>query len=133
MTDIAKVKGIGPATAKIMAEDGVLTVEDIIAGGVEKLLEISGFSSTRAARILGEAKTLLAAEMSTTQKVEKIAKVKESQGGKIKKKTKKTGKKKAEKKISKTKKKKRAAKEEKSKKKKNKKSKKSTGKKVKKG
>lgn len=132
MMDIAEVKGIGPATVKVMAEHGFHTVEDIVAGGAEKLLAIPGFSSIRAARICGEAKKLLAVEMPVTQKMEKVAKVEKSKGSKGKKKAKKPDKKKSKKKISKKKKKGKAAKEEKSRKKK-KKVKKSAAKKLKKG
>lgn len=131
--DIAKVKGIGPATAKIMAEHGLHTVEDLVAGGIEKLLEVPGFSSIRAARVTKDAKALLTAELPASQKVEKAAEVKKSKGEKAKKKSKKTDQKKTEKKISKIKGKEDAAKGEKSKKKKSKKMKKAKGKKKKKG
>jgi len=133
LMDIAKVKGIGSATAKIMAEHGLHTVEDLVAGGIEKLLEVPGFGSIRAARVIGEAKSLVAVEMPAGQKVENAAEVKKPEGEKSKKKSKKKDKKKTGKKISKIKEKEKAAKGEKSKKKKNKKLKKSKGKKVKKG
>ncbi|NIA19068.1 MAG: hypothetical protein GWP07_01320 [Xanthomonadaceae bacterium] len=119
--DIAKVKGIGPASVKIMAEHGLHSVEDIVAGGVEKLLVIPGFSSIRAARISEEAKILLAAEMPAAQKLEKIVEGKKMKGGKAKKKSKKSGKKKSKKKSGKSKKKEKAAKREKRKKQKGKK------------
>ena len=123
MMDITTLKGIGSATAKSMAEHGLYTIEDIAAGGVEKLLTIPGFSSIRAARISGEAKILLAAEMPAIQKVEKVETVaagKKLKSGKVKKKIKKSDKKKTKKKISKNKKKEKAAKKEKSRKKKKK-------------
>lgn len=138
--DIAKVKGIGPATVKIMAEHGLHTVEDIAAGGVDKLLEIPGFSHIRASRISGEVNNLLALEKPVARKPGKAVKAKMSGSSKIKKKSKKAEKKKAGKKNSKSRKKKKAVRKEKGGKKKEKnsnvkkkKAKKSTGKKVKKG
>lgn len=119
--DIAKVKGIGPASVKIMAEHGLCSVEDIVAGGVEKLLGVPGFSSIRAARINEEAKNLLAAEMPAAKKVEEIAEGKKMKGGKTKNKSKKSGKEKSKKKSGKSKKKEKAAKKEKRKKQKGKK------------
>ena len=72
---IVDVKGIGPASAALLIERGIRTVEDMAAATIAQLTAVQGFSDIRAARVIEEAKTLLAMkEKPAAEKKEKAAK-----------------------------------------------------------
>jgi len=107
---ILEVRGIGPSTVTLLAENGIVTAEDLAGKTVSQVAAIKGFSEIRATQVISAAKELIAAgqEPMTEKKPKKVKK-------KNPKKTeKKVVKKKSEKKKSKkTKKSKPAAKKEK--------------------
>ena len=61
-TPITDVRGIGPSTATILAENGIATAEDLAAQTVRQVASIKTFSEVRAAQVIEAAKALLAAE-----------------------------------------------------------------------
>lgn len=107
---ILEVRGIGPSTITILAENGIKTAADLASKEVSQVAAIKGFSEIRAAQVISAAKELIAeGQEPITEKKPKEVKKKNS-----KKTGKKAVKKKAEeKKSKKTKKSKPAAKKEK--------------------
>jgi len=57
-TSIEKVSGIGPATATLLADNGILSAEDLAVKPVGDLAAIKGFSSIRAGQVIEAAKQL---------------------------------------------------------------------------
>jgi transcription termination factor NusA len=57
MPDVTAVAGIGPATAKILAENGITTAEALAAVALDQLTSIPGFSEARAKTAIAAAKT----------------------------------------------------------------------------
>lgn len=55
---IEDVAGIGPATAKILQESGILSADDLAARQVEEVAAIKGFSQVRAAQVIAAAREL---------------------------------------------------------------------------
>ncbi len=56
---ISEVRGIGPATARTLAEQGIQSVADLAAIHVKQLTAIPGFSDIRAAQVIDDAAQLL--------------------------------------------------------------------------
>jgi hypothetical protein len=52
LTDLTKVSGIGPATAKLLKQHGIATAESLAQVSLETLISVPGFSETRAGAIL---------------------------------------------------------------------------------
>jgi len=79
-TPISQVRGIGPATAAILAENGIATAEDLAGKSIGEVASIKTFSETRATRVIEDAKALLAGEPLPTavqdEPAEKPAKMK---------------------------------------------------------
>lgn len=76
------VKGIGPATAELLAEHNIISVADLAGCKIGQIAAIKGFSEIRAKRVIDAAKALLktepaaapathAAEMKKSSKKEK--------------------------------------------------------------
>lgn len=57
---VLDVRGIGQSTAAILAEHGIKSVQDLAGAKIEQLTTIQGFSDTRAAMVISDARTLLA-------------------------------------------------------------------------
>ena len=103
-TSITNVKGIGPATAAKLQEQGIRSAEDLAVTTIDKLTGISGFSDTRAKQAIAAAKEATASMPATevngkkSAKVEKpkVKKVAKAQKGKTKVAKKKDGKKKVD-------------------------------------
>lgn len=55
---ILDVKGIGPATAKVLAEHGFQSAQQLARTEVAQLAAVPGFSETRAAQVIAAAKSL---------------------------------------------------------------------------
>lgn len=108
---ILAVRGIGPATAELLAKHGFNTAEDLATGKVKELAAVKGFSDIRAAQVITAAKALMSSEDRPEESAE--AKGKKAKQGKNKKAEKKADKKQSDK----------AAKDKKSKDKKSKKKK----------
>jgi transcription termination factor NusA len=103
---IVDVKGIGPASAALLIQKGIRTVEDLAAATIAQLTVVQGFSDIRAARVIEEAKALLAMkEKPAAEKKVKAAKPSAEKKKKSdqKKKDKKSNKKKQDKKKAKKK------------------------------
>ncbi|MGR9106363.1 MAG: helix-hairpin-helix domain-containing protein [Gammaproteobacteria bacterium] len=68
--EITNVKGIGPATATLLAEHGIKTIADLAAASVDDLIAIPGFNEFRSKQVKFNAESLLKtlASTSTTQK-----------------------------------------------------------------
>jgi hypothetical protein len=62
---IGDVSGIGPATAALLKEAGIGTVEKLAAASLDRVSAIKGFGEIRAARVIEAAKSLLAADGKT--------------------------------------------------------------------
>ena len=62
VSELIGISGIGPATVKLLEEQGVHTVEDLAAMDLEQLLALPGFGAVRAARILAVAAEIIAVE-----------------------------------------------------------------------
>lgn len=94
---ILEVRGIGPSTAKVLAEMGIMTADDLAGKMINQVTKINGFSTIRAEKVIADAKALFAAD-DKTKPIEK-KKLAKKKGGKNKKKgiLKKGGKKKAKK------------------------------------
>ncbi len=59
---IEDVRGIGPATAALLVEAGIRTVESLATATISQVSVVKGFSEIRAARVIQEARILLAAD-----------------------------------------------------------------------
>lgn len=101
---ILEVKGIGPAAAALLAENGMTSVEELAAKTPLQVAAVKGFREIRAAQVIAHAQALLAeapliqgapADMEKPPKEKKV-KAEKGQGEKSKKKKK--GKKEKEKK-----------------------------------
>ncbi|MFN2258170.1 MAG: helix-hairpin-helix domain-containing protein [Desulfuromonadaceae bacterium] len=55
-TSIEKVPGIGPATATLLADNGINNAEDLAAKRVGDLAAIKGFNTVRAAQVIEAAR-----------------------------------------------------------------------------
>lgn len=55
---IEDVKGIGPATAALLADSGIRSADDLAARQVEEIAAVRGFSQIRAERVLAAAREL---------------------------------------------------------------------------
>jgi len=111
-TDIDKVSGIGPHAAKILAENGIVSAEDLAASQIEEVAAIKGFSTIRAEQVIAAARQLFVlqrpeGEDQTEASASKAEKLKKKKGkkDKDKKKEKKSAKEKKDKKKDKKKKK----------------------------
>jgi transcription termination factor NusA len=69
---ILEVRGIGPATVAVLAENGIQTAADLASKKISQVAEIKGFSEIRAAQVITAAKELIAEEQEPV--VEKITK-----------------------------------------------------------
>jgi phosphohistidine phosphatase len=56
---LIEVKGIGPATAKLLADQGITSIEDLALAKLGAVTAVQGFSEIRAARVIDAAKALL--------------------------------------------------------------------------
>lgn len=63
---IEDVKGIGPVSAALLKKAGFGTVAKLAAATVARLTAIKGFSEIRSARVVEQAKTLLASDKKQT-------------------------------------------------------------------
>ena len=73
-TALTKVKGIGPATAKLLQEQGISSAEDLAAISVEQLMKTPGFSDVRARQTLTDAAAALNRPVPAPAEMEKPAK-----------------------------------------------------------
>lgn len=71
---IIDVPGIGPETAAILEENGIRTVEDLVAQSVAQIALLKTFSEIRAARIIAAAKALLTEEAAPLEEKPKAEK-----------------------------------------------------------
>ena len=71
---IFEVRGIGPATAKTLAERGIHSVTDLATTHIKQLTAVPGFSDIRAAQVIDDATQLLAdMNESVDQAVDEVA------------------------------------------------------------
>jgi transcription termination factor NusA len=56
---ILEVKGIGPATAVLLAENGITTAEELAAKSPLQVAAVKGFSEARATQVIANARALL--------------------------------------------------------------------------
>ena len=68
-TAIIDVPGIGPASEKILVENGFKTLKELAGTTVEKLANVPGFSDIRASRVIKAANELLATTLPSSPKV----------------------------------------------------------------
>jgi hypothetical protein len=68
-TVIIDVSGIGPASEKILAENGFKTLKELAGTTVEKLGNVPGFSEIRASKVIKAANELLATTGTGSAKV----------------------------------------------------------------
>ncbi len=61
-TSILEVRGIGPASANMLAEGGITTAEELAVQKVGQVTSIKGFSAIRAKQAIDAAKELLKAK-----------------------------------------------------------------------
>ena len=120
-TPTTDVKGIGPAAAKLLAEQGIASAEDLAATTLEKLVAIPGFSDIRARQVIAAANLTLNPQSADAGEAGDKAKPEKSKKDKKKKDKNKDGK--GKKKDAKKDQKKAAKKEKKAEKKKKKKKK----------
>jgi len=88
-TPVTDVKGIGPATALLLQEQGISSAEDLAVATVAMLTTISGFSEIRARQTIAAANAALnpaAPEPVKAKKSAKAEKGKEKKGKEKKKK-----------------------------------------------
>ncbi len=57
--EITEVKGIGPATANILAKHGIKTIRDLASASIPQLVAIPGFDEFRAGRVKFNAQSVL--------------------------------------------------------------------------
>jgi len=104
-SQLTKIPGIGPATARILAEHGFPTAAAVAKATTKDLAQVPGFGASRAADVINRALSLLAAgdaleagAIQETDEKSKKKKKKDKKGkkkkGKKKKKKKRDGKKK---------------------------------------
>lgn len=100
-SQLTKIPGIGPAAARILAENGFSTVAAVARATDKDLAQVPGFGAVRAAEVINRALSLLAAgdalEAGATPETDKKSKDKKKKGKKGKKKGKKRKKKKKKK------------------------------------
>eukprot|EP01155_Anaeramoeba_flamelloides_P020351 Anaeramoba_flamelloidesa579325_12.p1 GENE.a579325_12~~a579325_12.p1 ORF type:complete len:129 (-),score=32.76 a579325_12:371-757(-) len=96
-TPILNVRGIGPATAALLAENGITSAEELAAQKVGSLAAVKGFSETRSRRVIADAQTLFAAVSTKTEPNKESTPAKETSKKKKKKDTKPAEKKSAKK------------------------------------
>jgi hypothetical protein len=58
-TPLTSVSGIGPAAAKVLAEHGFASAEQLAASVIEDLVKVPGFGAARAATTLRAARSLV--------------------------------------------------------------------------
>ncbi|MFO7765247.1 MAG: helix-hairpin-helix domain-containing protein [Pelovirga sp.] len=87
-TSIEKVPGIGPTTAVLLAEHGILSAEDLAAKQVGDLAAIKGFNTIRSGQVI-EAARLLAGTIVAEIPVPPGKSGKKDKGKKVEKKKKK--------------------------------------------
>lgn len=56
---LANVKGVGKSTQAVLADHGILSVEELAAADIDRLTKIPGFSRAKALRIIRAAKALV--------------------------------------------------------------------------
>jgi|GEM_PF-4664844 len=66
-TPILNVRGIGPATAALLAENGITSAEQLAAQKVGSLAAVKGFSEARSRRVIADAQALFAAVSTETE------------------------------------------------------------------
>ncbi len=71
---ILEVRGIGPSTATMLAENGIVTAADLAAKKVSQVASIKGFSEIRATQVIADAKALVAPGQTKENKKAKTAK-----------------------------------------------------------
>jgi transcription termination factor NusA len=74
MASLLEVSGIGPASAKHLAEHGIHSAEDLAGAKLRTLIAIPGFSQIRAKQVIAAAKDLT--KISATDAGEKPSKAK---------------------------------------------------------
>lgn len=57
-TSLLEVKGIGPASVKLLAETGIHSAEDLAGAKLGRVIAIPGFSELRANRVMQAAREL---------------------------------------------------------------------------
>ena len=62
MASISKVRGVGPAIEKALAEQGFNSAEDIAAATAERLNKVPGIGAASAPRLIAAAKAAVASE-----------------------------------------------------------------------
>lgn len=62
MTSTSKVRGVGPAVEKALAEQGFNSAEDIAAATPERLNGVPGIGAATAPRLIAAAKAVVASE-----------------------------------------------------------------------
>lgn len=82
---ILEVKGIGPATAVLLTENGITTAEELAAKSPLQVAAIKGFSEIRATQVIANARALLTDDSpAPLAKPENEKKAKKKQKGKKK-------------------------------------------------
>lgn len=119
-TSLLDVRGIGQATAKILAGQGITSAEDLAAAEIARIVSIQGFNELRAAQVIRDAKALFSSAKDSAEQPNAAAEGSKQAKSATTKKDKKHKQKKKKQKAAKSKKK---PPEKKSKDKKNKKSK----------
>lgn len=71
---ILEVRGIGPSTATMLAENGIVTAADLAAKKVSQVAAIKGFREIRATQVIADAKALVAPGQTKENKKAKTAK-----------------------------------------------------------
>jgi len=98
---LTEIAGIGPATARLLADNGFATVESIAKASDQELAKVPGFGMVRAAVVIDAAQSLVkapAVQEPGGDKKKKKKKTKKDKGKKKKKKGKDKKKKKKDKK-----------------------------------
>jgi len=114
-TPILNVRGIGPATADLLIENGITSAEQLAAQKVGTLAAVKGFCEARAQKVIADAQALFAVSTSEESEEESTP-VKNTDKNKKKKAKKKPAKKAKKNGVKKNKKKKRGKKAKKKKK-----------------
>ncbi|MFT4604214.1 MAG: hypothetical protein ACI9W4_000943 [Rhodothermales bacterium] len=68
---LTQISGVGPGTAKLLAEHGLTSLSEISSASIERLSAVPGFSSLRAGRVIKAAKELLSAPAKVAVKAPK--------------------------------------------------------------